>query len=134
MKVCFRNRLKKEHLRPIVYKTFSRGVLAVTLILLWNRFINQSGLLSVRVHGFFFAGAVFLALAWISYLRLTGIKIPKFPEWPKRNKHINSYGDIADYCDEHIISFDELEENDRHMCTLIANLNCGLAFLLISMV
>ena len=57
-----------RYIRPVVYKSFQRCVIALTLVLLWDRFVNK-GRMPWAVNGCFAAGAVFLALALLAFLR-----------------------------------------------------------------
>lgn len=134
-----KNRIKKymqrHMLRPVIYKTFTRFILALTASLLWNEFVNVKGILSMKAFAFLFFGVFFLALAWIAYLRLDGIRLPDFMKArPARGKKRKGflYGDIADYTDERIVSFDELEDDERDVCCLAADLICAAAFFILS--
>ena len=59
-----------RYIRPVVYKSFQRCVIALTLVLLWDRFVNK-GRMPWAVNGCFAAGAVFLALAWLAFCAWT---------------------------------------------------------------
>lgn len=52
----------------------------------------------------------------------------------KKRSKIYGYGDIVDYADQHIVSFEELNEDQRELCILIADLVCGVLFLLIALI
>lgn len=115
-----------RYIRPVVYKSFQRCVIALTLVLLWDRFVNK-GRMPWVVNGCFAAGAVFLALAWLAFLRLDGVRItpPRREERPRRWRS----GDLVDFVDEHIVSFDEMDDEERIKCTLAAHLLCAVIFL-----
>ncbi|MGI6163950.1 MAG: hypothetical protein ACOYEQ_08515 [Bacillota bacterium] len=49
-------------------------------------------------------------------------------------KRSHAFSDISDYLDEEVVSFDELAEEERHTCCLLANIICGAIFLLLSLV
>ena len=46
-----------------------------------------------------------------------------------RKSRQGSRGDIVDFVDEHVVSFDELEPEEQTACVLAANLLSGLLFL-----
>lgn len=125
--------MKDEMIRPILYKCIARSALAVTALLLWNRVVNTGGQLSLMRDGCFTAGALFLCLSWFSYLRLDGVTIHHLLERPKKKKKTRRGGsDIVDFADEHIVSFEELDEKERSVCSLAANLICAGLFLAVA--
>ena len=128
-----RGLFQKYMIRPTVYKAFSRFILALTASLLWDRFVNM-GERSMRAWAFLFFGLLFLISAWLCYLRLDGVKMPRLKKPEIKKKPIRTYGDIPDYIDEEIISFDELEEDERDLCCLIADVVLGVAFMVLSLV
>lgn len=123
--------MKDYMIRPVIYKCITRSALAVTALLLWDRTINAGGQLSLMRDGCFTAGALFLCWGWFSYLRLDGVTLHHLLEERKKRKKKRPRGssDIVDFADEHIVSFDELSDQERAACSLCANLICGLLFL-----
>ena len=121
----------KEMIHPILYKCVQKCVLALTVILLWNRYINH-GQLSWMRDGGFAAGLVFLVLAWIAYLRLDGIQFPFSTPGRKKRKHWGT-ADMVDFVDEHIVTFDELQDDEQLACFLASNLLSGVSFLILSL-
>lgn len=126
--------LEKHMIRPFVYMTFTRFILALTAALLIEHFINDP-LRDISAYAFVFFGIFFAVLAWIAYLRLDGIKLPKF--MMKRvnlsKKPAIKYGDMIDYTDEEIVSFEDLEDEEKDVCILLADIICAALFLLISL-
>lgn len=116
---------------PIVRKAFSRFLYALTVALLWNRFINTAGLLSID-HAYTIVGMIFFALAWVDYLRLDGLKFPLIGWLPIRTK--KRPFDAFDYLDEEVVSFEGLAEEDRGICSLLAHMICGIIFLLLCLI
>ena len=92
------DKIQPYMLRPFIYMTFTRFLLALCLLLLINFFYSKEAgrpiLSTVMVLG----GVVFAILAWIAYLRLDGIKLPKFMmlRVNLRKKPTRMYGDIID--------------------------------------
>ena len=124
-------------MRPIIYMTFTRFVLALFIILLADFFISKSVGHSIKKDGFFLCSFVFALLAVIAWLRLDGVKLPKLMmmRGNPSKKPSRMYGDMIDYVEERPgISFEELDEQEQDICILAADLFCFLAFLLIAFI
>lgn len=124
--------------RPILYKSVFRAAIALVVLLLWNRYVaasDRTGLLLLR-DGCMTAGILFLGFAWFSYLRLDGFlagwKSGRSQNEQKKKKPKRGNSDIVDFADEHIVSFDELGEEERSACSLAANLVCAVGYLLVA--
>jgi hypothetical protein len=113
----------------------TRAALGLTAALLWDHFAS-SGAANTRQWAFIALAALFFALAWLAYLRLDGARLPapdkRLFEW--RRAPARNYGDIADYTDEEVRPFDDLEDDEREFCRMAANLACVILFGLASMV
>ena len=83
---------------------------------------------------------VFFGLAWMAYLRLDGVRVRYLTEEEKRQrserkkKRKRLTGDIMDYADEHIVPFDELDEEQQMLCTLLSNLLSGTVYFIPSLI
>lgn len=129
------DKIQPYMLRPFIYMTFTRFLLALCLLLLINFFYSKEAgrpiLSTVMVLG----GVVFAILAWIAYLRLDGIKLPKFMmlRVNPRKKPTRMYGDIIDYVDEQPqVTFEELSDVEKDICILGADLFCCVMFVIVS--
>lgn len=117
-------------IRPIVYKTLMKSILSLVICGLWDRFCNQAGLFSARVHCASILFILFAVQAWFTFLRLDGVNLPRLPK-RKRHKNTRAHtGDIGDYGDTEIIPFEELQEDERDVCVLVSALICALVLLL----
>ena len=122
---------KTYMIRPVLYKCVTRAALAVTALLLWDRFINTAGRLSLLGDGCLTVGLLFFCMAWFSYLHLDGVTIHHMLEERKKKKAVRkSDTDIVDLADEQIVSYEELSEEERIVCSLAASLICGALFML----
>lgn len=134
MKKARKKLYRKYMIRPMIHMAFIRSVLGLTAALLWNEFVNIESMLPMRTFAFLFLGAFFLLTGWMAYLRLDGMKAPAFDkrlfEWKRKPKHI--FGDMIDYVGEDVISFDELDEDEKNFCRLTVDLLCGVVFLTLS--
>ena len=70
----------------------------------------------------------------VGFLRLDGIKAPQFDktlfDW--KRKPMRSYGDMIDYVDEEPVQYDNLEDDEQHLCLFLADLICAVVFLALS--
>ena len=122
-------------IRPILYRSITWGSIALAAALVWERFMGMKSFLSVGRDIFFIIGVFFLALAWFYYLKIDGIRPPKLKtdEMKKKPKRLG-YGDIIDFADEHVVTFDELSDEEQDLCKLATNIILGCVFLLISFI
>lgn len=126
-------RYKRTFIRPILYRSITWGSIALALALCWNRFVNVGHFLSVGRDAFLVVGAFFLMLGWFTYLKVDGVAMPKLHIGDKKKKPMrHSYGDMIDFADEHIVTFDELDDEEQDLCRLATNVILGVFFLIIS--
>ena len=109
-------------LRPIIYLTAFRLMVAGIFMLILVRFVSDGPAASM-IAGFL---AVFFALlAYLVYLRMDGLRIPrvKYIRPKKKADPLRHATSMTDYTDEDPgVSFDELEDNEKDFCSLMANL------------
>lgn len=121
---------KRYMFHPILYKTVTRTSIVAVLMLLWQRYVSDGTFTIWEAPGFL-CGVVLLIWAWVDYLRLDGVTIhhllEEFKGMGKRQKKIHSTRSIIDYADEKIVSFEELEPEERTYCSLLSNLVLGPA-------
>ncbi len=121
--------------RPLIYKTIMKCSVVLVIVLLWDRFVNTSKTMSVIEDAFFIVGMIFVLFSWFQYLRLDGFSIHHLLEEKKKTpKKKHAKKDIVDFVDEKIVSFSELEEDERVVVVLLSNLISGLIFVVISIV
>ena len=112
----------REMIRPLIYKIFTRGVLALFAARLVHFFapenlpVSRLDDLSLVLAGLFLLGT---AAAW---LRLDGMNIPqlKLPR-VKRTDPAFLRGDMADHIDDEIVKFDDLDREEQDVCVLLTN-------------
>ena len=113
----------REMIRPLIYKVFTRGVLALFAAQLVRFFapahwaIVQSSNQALILAGLFLLGAV------IAWLRLDGMHIPQF-KLPRRKRTDPAFltGDMADHIDDDIVKFDDLDKEEQNACVLLTDL------------
>ena len=124
-------------LRPMIYMTFTRFVLALFITLLADFFISGNSNDSIKEILFIICAFLFLILAVIAWLRLDGMHLPQFMmlRVNPAKKPSRMYGDMIDYIDERPgINFNELDDSEKDLCILVANLICFLVFLVLSII
>ena len=122
-------------IRPLIYKVVTKSSIVLVLALLWNYFVNTAGHKSVREDAFFVVGLIWMLFAWFQYLKLDGYTLQymfKDKREKKEKKHVQK--DIADYVDEEIVSFSELEDEEKVVVNLLSNLITGFIFVVISLI
>lgn len=127
MKKDFSHYFEPDIRRLIFYRTFYKVIVALTLVLLWDRGINDGRFQVVR-DGCFVAGVCFLVLAWFSYLALDGVRLPFLPK-PKPEKKRHWHHDMIDFVDEHVTTLDELASDERQAVGLFSSLLSALIYL-----
>lgn len=121
-------------LRPLIYLTAFRLMLALIALLAIERFVPHGpGPAMIAA----FLAVLFALLAYLVYLRMDGLGVPRVKYIrPKKKgdplRHASSMADHAD--DDPGVSFEELEEDERDFCSLIANLVGMIVFLAASFV
>ncbi len=122
-------------IRPLIYKTVMKCSVVLAISLLWDRFINTSKAMSMMEDVFFVIGMILILFSWFQYLRLDGFSVHHLLEEKEktpRKKHVKK--DIVDFVDEKIVSFHELDDDERVVVVLLSNLISGLIFVIISLI
>ena len=100
-------------------------MIAIVLVLLWDRYINTFGLPAAE-YGCFCIGGIIFLMAWFEYLRLDGMVLSHLNDKKqKKKKKRHSSSDMADFVDEQVVSYSELEPEERALCRLLSDLLCG---------
>ena len=123
--------------KPVIYSALSRFFLGLCVVLLWNRFVNECSRFAQNIFetGFFFAGMVFLLLAWFSYLSLDGYR-PYANLFPDREEEEDdrkgmSFKKIINTKPE---IFEGFEDDERALIKLCSNLIVTAMFLIPSII
>lgn len=129
-----REKWRNALLRPTIYAFSVRFLAALAVILVLNYIIGKN---TPRFLGFAFLllALLFAALAWIAYLRMDGVTLPKpfMKRVNLRKKPKRQYGDMIDYIDEKPgPAFEELEDQEKDLCLLLADAACCVIYLVLS--
>lgn len=113
---------KRYMLRPLIYLTAYRTMVALIILLALERLVKNGPSADFVAA---FLSVAFALLAYLVYLRMDGVRLPrvKYVRPKKKPDPLRNIGSMADYTDEDPgVSFDELEEDERDFCSLMANL------------
>lgn len=127
---------KKYMFRPILYKTVTRTSIVAVLMLLWDRYVSDGHFSMWEAPGLL-CGVVLLGWAWIDYLRLDGVSIhhllEELKEMGQPKKKYHPTRSIVDFADEKIISFEELEPEERTFCSMMSNIVLGAPLVVVGL-
>ncbi len=129
-----REKWRNALLRPAIYAFSVRFLAALAVILVVNHIIGKN---TPRFLGlaFLLLALLFVALAWIAYLRMDGVTLskPLMTRVNLRKKPKRQYGDMIDYIDEKPgPTFEELEDQEKDLCLLLADAACCVIYLVLS--
>lgn len=125
---------QKYMLRPLIYMTAYRTMVALIVLLLIDRFVPNGP--EVRMTATFLA-MVFALLAYLVFLRMDGLRIPrmKYIRPKKKPDPMRNFGDMADHTDDEPgVTFEELESDEKDFCSMVASLINLVIFLVVSFV
>ncbi len=131
-----RKNWRKEMIRPFIYMVFTRAVLTLFAVYMGNFLIMRAGGGNVRRTLFLIGAFVFALFSWIAYMRMDGARLPKpfMKRAGLRKKPARSYGDMIDFVDEQPqVTYDDLEDSEKDVCILGANVFCCIMSLLLSL-
>ena len=123
----------REMVRPLIYKIFTRGILALFFFFFLHYFAPAgSGFSSFSNLSLGF-GLLFILMALLAWLRLDGLKIPqlKLPRLKRKDPPFLA-GNMADHIDDEIVSFDDLDEEEQNCCVLLADAALAAVCLILS--
>ena len=125
----------RDMIRPLIYKVFARGVLALFAAQMVHYFAPASWPMARFSNLSLVLGALFLLGAFIAWLRLDGVNIPQFTlPRIKRKDPAFLTNDIADHLDDDIVKFDDLDKEEQDVCVLLTDLLLGAACLILAAV
>lgn len=108
-------------LRPIIYMTVYRLMLAAIFMLILVRFV-KNGPAPGMIAGFL--TMLFALFTYLVYLRMDGLRIPrvKYIRPKKKADPLRHAASMTDYTDDEPgVTFDELEDDEKNLCSLLAN-------------
>ena len=125
---------KAYMIRPLIYKVVTKSSIILVICLLWNKFVNTSNVRSLTKDAFFVIGLIWVLFAWFQYLKLDGYTFQYVFRGKQKEKKKHIQKDMVDFVDEEIVSFDELEDEEKVVVNMFSNLITGMIYVLISIV
>ena len=129
-----KNIFKAYMIRPLIYKVLTKSSIILVICLLWNKFVNTSNVRSLTEDAFFVIGLIWVLFAWFQYLKLDGYTFQYVFRGKQKEKKKHMQKDMVDFVDEEIVSFDELEDEQKVVVNMFSNLITGMIYVLISIV
>ncbi len=137
MKSWFSGFLQPSMLRLVIHKTGSRMVYAIVPALMWNSIVD-GGLTQV----FLLCGLFYAVMAWIAYLRLTGVDLPRLCEWmtspQPRRRSTYAFGDVPDAPGEDAFAMKSLSDlvsyEQRIFSILFADVVCSVVLVALAFI
>ena len=117
-------------LRPLLYKLFTRGILALAAIKLWQHFRSGTSGSDLCL----LMGLVFALGSVVAYLRFDGTRIPQF-KLPRFKRKTPGWagGDIADHMNDDIVLFDDLDDDEQALCVFFCDLILMIVYTVVSL-
>lgn len=112
---------QKYMLRPLIYMTASRFMTALIFLLVIIRFL-KNGPTPAMAAGFL--AALFALFAYLVYLRMDGLRIPRMKHFKtkKKKEPVVTASSMNDHIDDEApVSFDELEEDERDFISFVSS-------------
>ena len=101
-----KNVYQRYMLRPLVYMTAQRLMLAGIFCLAFHRFVKNGPALNL-IAGFL--TILFALFAYLVYLRMDGIRIPRMKPIKVKKDPMRNFGDMTDHVDDDPqVTFDDL--------------------------
>ena len=124
-----------DMVRPLIYKVFTRGILALFTAQLVHRFAPAGARLVSFSSLSLLLGLLFALFTLLAWLRLDGLRIPqlKLPRMKRKDPPFLA-GSMADHIDDDIVSFDDLSGEEQNLCVLLADLFLTAVCLLLAAV
>ena len=134
MKIFFGRFFKKYMIKPTIYKLITKILLSVTVVMIWDRYVNRSGFYNTRVFMSFVLAVVFGAAAWFSFLKLDGMTVVGFPKREKKKKPKQSTASIGDHLDTEPDAFANLLDEEKTFCGFASSLILMAVCLILSLI
>ena len=125
----------RDMIRPLIYKVFTRGVLALFAAELVHFFAPPSWPLARFSNLALVLAGLFLLGAAVAWLRLDGVNIPQF-KLPRIKRKDPAFltGDMADHIDDDIVKFDDLDKEGQDVCVLLTDLFLAVVCLALAVI
>ncbi len=127
-------------IRPMIQRFFTRIIIGILLGLVYTALLLKK----VTINDVFFnyplltIGMICIMLGWFNYLKFDGIRVSLEIDQERRDKKIKrkkqKSKQMIDYVDTSVVEDQELLEDEKTVCNMIANLTAGFILILPSVV
>ena len=123
----------RDLVRPLVYKVFTRGILALLVAQLAHFFAPANSGFASFSNLSLGLGLLFVLFTVLAWLRVDGLKIPqlKLPRIKRKDPPFLA-GNMADHIDDEIVSFDDLDAEEQNVCVLLADVFLAVVCLVLA--
>lgn len=132
----FRQNWSRELVRPLIHRTFTRLVWGIFAALFLSFLISRAGGRDLRSPLCLAFALIFLVGAWLSRLQMDGLRLPRLDLFRKkldRKRPARGRGDMIDFVDEEVQSYEELEDAERYLVLCLADLISAVILILASL-
>ena len=125
----------QDMIRPLIYKIFTRAVLALFAAELFHFFASADWPVSRFSNLALILAFIFVLGAVIAWLRLDGMHIPQF-KLPRMKRTDPAFltGDMADHIDDDIVKFDDLDKEEQDVCVLLTDVILAVVCFLLALI
>ncbi len=131
----FRNIWSPDLVRPLLHRAFTRLIWGLFLSLFLAFLISRWGGRDLRGALLLAWGVICLAGAWLSYLQLDGLRLPRLEKLRSlldRKRPQRQTGDMIDFVDEEMKEYEELDDQERYLVLFLADGIVAAGFLIAS--
>jgi len=133
----FRRLWSAALVRPLIHRAFTRLIWGLFLTLFVAFLISRGGGRDWRSNLMLLYALLCLVGVWLCHLQMDGVRIPRL-DWLRtkidRKRPARGSGDLIDFVDEEIQSYEELEDEERYLVLLLADLINAVLFTLLSLI
>lgn len=127
----------RELIRPLIHRAFTRLIWGLFFALFLAFLISRSGGRDLRGALMGLYALLCFIFAWLSHLQMDGMKLPRLDALRSkidRKRPARGTGDMIDFVDEEIQSYESLSDEERYLVLMLADLANGVLFLLLSFI
>ena len=133
----FRRIWSTDLIKPLIHRTFTRVIWGLFIALMLAFLITRAGGRDLRSELLLLWGLLCLIAAWLTHLQMDGAPIPQLQKLRgliDRKRPARQKGDMIDFVDEEMQTYESLDDEERCLVLLLADLLNFLLFVLFSVI
>ena len=115
---------------PIISQTFTKTVIALAFVYIWDRLANKDGIFRAWALVPPVLAVVFIALAWTRYLIIDGVKLPRLDDLFLRLR--KGAARDSTHLNDELDPNGELDEREKDVVSVTSSLICAVVFFIIT--